>query len=166
VNQLLADAKQVREVVEKRHKCARPGIEDGRGYSDTPRTMTVPKVLLRALLTLVAIAVIAMPASGVHLHLCFDGAEAPATVHFGEDGKGHTEPATQGTHSDTDVELGAPAVAKKADRTFDLPSLMVVAHVLLRVPVPAQAVLPETDDATVIVSSSYRILPPLRAPPV
>ena len=128
--------------------------------------MTVSRVLVRALLTLVAIAVIAMPASGVHLHLCFDGNEAPATVHLAEDGDGHNELDTRGTHSDTDVELGAPAVAKKVDRTFDLPSLMVVAHVLLRLPVAMPVVLPETDDPAVRVTSTYRILPPLRAPPV
>jgi hypothetical protein len=133
--------------------------------------MTASKVLVRALLTLVAIAVIAMPASGVHLHLCFDGAEAPATVHFAEDGNSHNghaaqEPASEAPHSDRDVELGAPAVAKKVDRTVDLPSLMAVAFVLFRLPVPTPAVLPETHDATVISASAYRILPPPRAPPV
>lgn len=132
--------------------------------------MTVSKVLLRALLTLVAIAVIAMPASGVHLHLCFDGSEAPATVHFAEDGNSHNghahEPASHAPHSDTDVELGAPAVAKKVDGAFDLPTSMAVAFVLFRLPAPAPAVLPEIHDGTVIVASAYRILPPLRAPPV
>ena len=133
--------------------------------------MTASKVLVRALLTLVAIAVIAMPASGVHLHLCFDGNEAPATVHFAEDGSVHNdqaapEPGSQAPHSDRDVELGAPAVAKKVDRTFDLPSLMAAVFVLFHVPAPAPAVLPETPDATIVVASAYRILPPLRAPPV
>jgi hypothetical protein len=128
--------------------------------------MSVSKVLLRALLTLVALAVVAMPASGVHLHLCFDGAEAPATMHFAEDGNTHTEPGIHATHSDTDVELGAPAVAKKVDNSLDLPSLMVVAGLLFRVPAATPAVLPETDDAAIVVHSAYRILPPLRAPPV
>jgi len=128
--------------------------------------MTVSKVLLRGILTLLALAVIAMPASGVHLHLCFDGAEAPASMHFGEDGNGHTDAGTHAAHSDTDLALGAPAVAKKADNSFDLPSLMAMAGLLFRVPAPAPAVLPETDEATIIVASAYRVLPPLRAPPV
>jgi hypothetical protein len=128
--------------------------------------MTVSKVLLRALLTLIALAVVAMPASGVHLHLCFDGAEAPSAMHFAEDGNSHNEPGTHATHSDTDLELGAPAVAKKVDNPLDLPTLMVIAGLLFRLPAPTPAVLPETDDATLIVASTYRILPPLRAPPV
>jgi hypothetical protein len=128
--------------------------------------MSVSKVLLRALLTLVALAVVAMPASGVHLHLCFDGAEAPATMHFAEDGNTHTEPGVHAAHSDTDVELGAPAAAKKVDNSLDLPGLMVAAGLLFRLPVATPAVLPETDDATIIVHSAYRLLPPLRAPPV
>lgn len=137
--------------------------------------MPISKVLMRALLTLVALAVIAMPASGVHLHLCFDGAEAPSTMHFGEDGNGHSdhadhsdhaEPGTHAAHTDTDVELGAPAVAKKVGNSFDLPALIAVAGLLFRLPAPAPAVLPETDDATIVVASTYRILPPLRAPPV
>lgn len=135
--------------------------------------MTVSQVLTRALLALVALAIVAMPASGVHLHLCFDGAEAPSTMHFAEDGSVHSEASstasvtdTDAAHSDTDVELGAPAVAKKSDNSFDLPSLIVLAGLLFRLPAPAPAVLPETDDATIVVASSYRILPPLRAPPV
>jgi hypothetical protein len=128
--------------------------------------MTVSRVLLRVLLTLIALAVVAMPASGVHLHLCFDGAEAPSAMHFAEDGNSHNEPGTHATHSDTDLELGAPAVAKKVDNSLDLPTLMVMAGLLFRLPAPAPAVLPETDDATIVVASTYRLLPPLRAPPV
>ena len=124
------------------------------------------KVLVRALLALIAVAVIAMPVSGAHLHLCFDGAEAPAAIHLSEDGAHHADSGMSGTHEDADLELGAPAIAKKADGAFNLPGLMAVAFIVFRLPLPATIIVaPERSSASVAVSV-YRILPPLRAPPV
>src|SRR5262249_8870193 len=76
-------------------RACRAHVEPGAGCRHTARPMTASKVLVRALLTLVAIAVIAMPVSGVHLHLCFDGSEPPSSVHFAEDGDSHTAPAPE-----------------------------------------------------------------------
>ena len=148
-------------------------VEWGRRSGDTGESMIRSTGLLRALMMLVALAIIAMPASGVHLHLCFDGAEVPTSLHLSEDGgsyhsdgAGHVAHTESSAHTDADLELGAPAIAKKADGALDLPSLITVAVLFLRLPAATPAVLPETDDPSIIVRSAYRILPPLRAPPV
>ena len=128
--------------------------------------MSRSRPLLRVLLTLLAFAIAAMPVSGAHLHLCFDGGEQPATLHLAEDGGQHSDPGAHGKHNDADLELGAPAIAKKASAGADLPVLATLAVVLFHVPASSPPVLPQSDDTAVVVFSAYRILPPLRAPPV
>jgi len=128
------------------------------------------RVLLRALMMLVAIAVAAMPASGAHLHLCLDGGEAPASIHLAEDGPHHSESGTDAapdTHNDKDLQLAAPAIAKKADGASDSPTVMAVGFVLFfRMPVSEPTLLSRASDDIVVVPSVHPILPPLRGPPV
>src|SRR5689334_19310453 len=84
---------------------ARPGPRARAGPDDTlrrywPRMLRYRSPLLRAWIALIALAVMAMPVSGAHLHLCFDGGEPPATFHPIEDGEAHDAPAASGTHND------------------------------------------------------------------
>jgi hypothetical protein len=121
--------------------------------------------LLRIWIALISLAVMAMPVSGAHLHLCFDGSEPPATFHPLEDGSAHEDPAT-GLHNDEDVSLQGFALAKKHDGALDLPVALTVAALIIRMPVTAPVPVVETDVATPIPLRVTRILPPLRAPPV
>src|SRR5689334_20824104 len=92
---------------------------------------------LRVWIALISLAVMAMPVSGAHLHLCFDGGEPPATYHAVEDGSAHDHPAAAGTHNDKDVSLQGVAHAKKQDGAIDLPTALAVAVLVIRMPVAA-----------------------------
>jgi hypothetical protein len=124
------------------------------------------RTLLRVWIALISLAVMAMPVSGAHLHLCFDGGEPPATFHAIEDGSAHDHPAASGTHNDKDVSLQGIALAKKQDGAFDLPTALPVAVLVIRMPVMVLAPAFDTDVATPIPLRVARVLPPLRAPPV
>jgi hypothetical protein len=122
--------------------------------------------LLKVWIALISLAVMAMPVSGAHLHLCFDGGEAPATFHPVEDGSAHEDPHDTGAHDDKDVSLQGVALAKKHDGARDLPAALTVAVLILRIPVTVPVPAFDTDVATPIPLRVARILPPLRAPPV
>ena len=122
--------------------------------------------LLRLWIALISLAVMAMPVSGAHLHLCFDGSEPPASFHPVEDGSAHEDEAASGAHNDKDVSLQGVALAKKQDRAFDLPTALTVAALIIRVPVTVPVPAFDADVATPIPPRVARILPPLRAPPV
>jgi hypothetical protein len=121
---------------------------------------------LRIWIALISLAVMAMPVSGAHLHLCFDGSEPPATFHPGEDGSVHNDHADTGAHNDKDVSLQGVALAKKQDGALDLPTALTVAALVIRMPVTAAVPVFDTDVATLIPLRVARLLPPLRAPPV
>ncbi len=122
--------------------------------------------LLRVWIALISLAVMAMPVSGAHLHLCFDGMEPPATFHALEDGSAHDFPAATGTHNDKDVSLQSAALAKKHDGARDLSAPLSLAAIIIRMPVTVPVPAFDTDVATPQPLRGSRILPPLRAPPV
>jgi hypothetical protein len=122
--------------------------------------------LLRVWIALISLAVMAMPISGAHLHLCFDGSEAPATFHPLEDGSAHDDPGASGAHNDKDVSLQGFALAKKHEGVHNLPAALTVAALIIRMPVMAPVPIFNTDVATPVPLRVTRILPPLRAPPV
>ena len=123
-------------------------------------------LFLRAWLTLIALAVIAMPVSGAHLHLCFDGAEAPTTVHATEDGSSHGDPEVDRGHHDLDVSLQGAALAKKLDLSLDFPVFFAATFLVVRLPIPAPVLAPRDDVHVPVSIGTARLLPPLRAPPV
>jgi hypothetical protein len=121
---------------------------------------------LRVWIALISLAVMAMPVSGAHLHLCFDGGEPPATFHPLEDGSAHDDAADHGTHNDKDVSLRGAALAKKHDSALDVPTALAVAALIIRVPVTVPVPAFDRDVATPTPLRVARVLPPLRAPPV
>lgn len=123
-------------------------------------------MLLRVWIALLALAVAAMPVSGAHLHLCFDGGEASATVHASDDGPHHADTGASGVHHDADVSLAGPAVAKKFDGALELPGLIAAAFVIFRLTLPMSVVVPRERAAPIAISSVLRLLPPLRGPPL
>ncbi|MEJ0034491.1 MAG: hypothetical protein WDO68_00140 [Gammaproteobacteria bacterium] len=122
--------------------------------------------LLRVWIALISLAVMVMPVSGAHLHLCFDGSEPPATFHAIEDGSAHDDPAVEGAHNDKDVSLQGVALAKKQDSPLNLPTAVTAAVLVIRMPVAAPIPAFDRDVAPPIPLRLARILPPLRAPPV
>lgn len=79
------------------------------------------------LLSLLCIAVLVMRVGGAHLHLCFDGSEPPASLHF-EDAGHH--PDHHVAHDDVDVSLLADALTKTGKLGLDLPLLLLAAFCL------------------------------------
>ena len=128
--------------------------------------MTRPQMLLRAWIALLTLAIAAMPVSGAHLHLCFDGGEARATVHASDDGPHHAESGADRVHHDADLSLAGPALAKKFDGALELPGLIAAAVVIFRLALPASVLVPRERAAPVAISSVFRLLPPLRGPPL
>jgi len=123
-------------------------------------------VLLRLWIAIVSVAVLALPVSGAHLHLCFDGNEPAATLHAAEDGVHHDGVGASPVHNDVDVSIANNALAKKFDRTFELPGLIAAAFVIVWIPLSGAAVPPPDRAATLVPHPQLRLLPPLRAPPV
>ncbi|MEJ1961243.1 MAG: hypothetical protein WDO56_06755 [Gammaproteobacteria bacterium] len=121
---------------------------------------------LRAWFTLIALAIVAVPVSGAHLHLCFDGAEAPATFHPVEDGGTHGDPAVDRGHHDTDVSLQGTVLAKKLDAGLDLPTGFLSTRPAVRLPIAPPVIVPRDDVHVPVPIRTARLLPPLRAPPV
>jgi hypothetical protein len=115
---------------------------------------------------LISLAVMAMPVSGAHLHLCFDGSKPPASFHAIEDGSAHDAPCVAGGHKDKDVSLQGAALAKKHDGALDLPTALTVASLVMRVPVTLPVLAFDTDVVTPPPLRVTRVLPPLRGPPV
>lgn len=122
--------------------------------------------LARAWLALIAIAIVAAPANGAHLHLCLDGNEPPATVHLADDGSHHDDGQMQATHHDFDVSLRAEALGKKRTGTLDLPTVVVAAFVLFASRSTPAVTVPVNADSLSEPAPVLTVLPPLRAPPV
>jgi hypothetical protein len=120
---------------------------------------------VRVWIALISLAVMAMPISGAHLHLCFDGSEPPATFHPVEDGSAHDYTDAGVAHNDKDVRLQGSALAKKHDAAFDLAAAFTPAALIVRMPVSVPVLAFDTDVATPIPLRVARVLPPLRAPP-
>lgn len=83
---------------------------------------------LQRLLTLICVLLLTVRVAGPHLHLCFDGQEAPASFHVLDIGlhhaAGHSAP-----HQDTDVSLAVDGVSKTGKQLSfdDLPIVLLAA---------------------------------------
>jgi len=129
--------------------------------------MRKPRFFAHIWIALLALAVMVAPVSGTHLHLCFDGGEAPATVHeFADSGSDHDSPGVDGSHRDADVSLLGEVASKKSDGVLDLPALLTAAIVVLRLPALAAPSPPVHGDVLPLYSRPSELLPPLRGPPV
>ena len=106
----------------------------------------------RVLMAIAMLALLLVRIGDTHLHLCFDGLEAPTSVHFADASVHHDEEHPQGeAHADNDVDPFLGTVAKKADLDTDfalIPLLFVLGliappprtgpvRLLSAVPVPA-----------------------------
>jgi len=125
------------------------------------------RLIARVWIALLALAVAVMPVSGAHLHLCFDGSEPPATFHAIADAgaAAHNAPDSR-VHHDSDISAQSAVLAKKADTGLDLPSLISVTWLSIRLPVEAPAPVVLRDLSPSVSLQVQHRLPPLRGPPV
>jgi hypothetical protein len=120
---------------------------------------------LKLLTVLLCVAVVVLRIGGTHLHLCFDGSEAPVSLHLQDFGPHHGEEAASAPHADQDVSIGAEALVKKSSAVLDLAALAFVSALLLfflprlRNPLPGFFAPPRLSPARI------RLRPPLRGPP-
>ena len=101
-------------------------------------------------------------ALGVHVHLCFDGSEPPASVHAG--GSERLDHHVGGEHHDVDVEPVGELLAKSGK--LDLPVLALVAALLLLLLPRATTGVAHFSSRPAVPIPPRRWRPPLRAPPV
>ena len=115
-----------------------------------------------ALLLLVAVALLLTRIGGAHLHLCFDGREAPATMHLEDAGLHHTSPGAGQTHQDLDITAAGGVLSK-----LNLDLLAVVFAVFFFGPLllVARKLVPATR-LPYYSPLLHFIRPPLRGPPL
>ena len=120
----------------------------------------------RLLLWSLALAVFTVRASDTHLHLCFDGQEAPTSVHLADGSVHNDEHHQEGEHhADKDLDPFVGLLLKSAgtDPDIALPAA-VVALVLLLPPAPDP--LPVVSDPVRLTAGPpFHLRPPLRGPP-
>ena len=102
--------------------------------------------------------------AGIHLHLCFDGSEPPASLHF-EDAGHHAEHQAGQVHNDLDLSLAFDAVAKVVKLGLDLPALLVVLLLLLPPLLRDARRTARPRPAAVALPPIHLLRPPLRGPP-
>lgn len=122
---------------------------------------------VRGLLALLCLALIATRMGGDHLHLCLDGLgdEPASSVHPVDSGLHHVD-GVGSSHNDIDVSLARVGPGYKASiLAGDLPPLIFASLVLLLSSAPRREGIPRAPASFVTPLPTFRILPPLRAPP-
>jgi hypothetical protein len=142
---------------------------------DVPSAESNTDVMLRLsaqskfLLTLVCIVVVAMRLSGAHLHLCFDGSEPPAAMHFDSDAGLHhldeEQHAADAAHSDMDVNLIADALIKKSDSGFDVLTVITAFALLMGFLPFVLRLVPQVELLLPINAHRAHLRPLVRGPP-
>lgn len=112
-----------------------------------------------------AIALVAMRMSGAHVHLCADGQEAAASVHFLDTSPHHAADEAAGDHQDRDVDISSAAIFKKSDTGGDLMPLLFALIILLVLPRVKTFIYPAITVALPVGPRLY-FTPPLRGPPL
>lgn len=117
-------------------------------------------------LSIVLLAVLVTRLGGVHLHLCFDGNEAPATLHAPDTADhAHSHHHMDGQQADKDLDVLGAMLVKKSGGSADLPALLAVCLVLLLLLPHARGQWPAA--ASHFVFPQFLLLrPPLRGPPL
>lgn len=122
-------------------------------------TRTAPHVVL---LTLLCVALLLARVGGAHLHLCFDGSEPPASLHFNEVNH-QAEHHTDSAHDDLDVSAVGDTITKSGLLNLDLPALLFVVLLLSLTTAQGRLAFAPRRQAGVAVPPFLR--PPLRGPP-
>jgi len=117
------------------------------------------------MLWVIAFVLLIVRTGDAHLHLCFDGQEAPQTLHVVDDvANHHNGGAGQSTHTDTDVDAVDVGMTKKVSHTGDAVPLRLASLILFLLP-PGRRIgtLAAVQDPP--PRHPYLFLPQLRGPP-
>jgi hypothetical protein len=105
---------------------------------------------------------------GMHLHLCFDGAEPPSSMQA-QAGHHICDPfapcETHGPMQDVDIDVIGDMMIKAGKVLLDLPALVMAVVLFLIAPRTGSAYQRASYQAPVS-GSRPRLRPPLRAPPI
>ena len=121
----------------------------------------------RVWMMLAVLAVFAVPVNGAHLHLCFDGSEPSASVHY-EDGvqTHHGAPGEAAEHNDADIPLPGSVIVKLVKAGLDLlPVLLAAVVILWGWPRTLLHCLPVPPREPPFIGAPLFLKPPLRGPP-
>jgi hypothetical protein len=118
------------------------------------------------LLWTVVFAVLAVRLADTHLHLCFDGQEAPTSVHLADASVHHDLEHEEGpAHADQDIDPFIGTIVKSDDDAQPLFALIVGTLLTIELLPPDQAV-PALDRETPLATDPpFYLRPPLRGPP-
>lgn len=120
-----------------------------------------PKILL----ALLCIFVVLLRTSGAHLHLCFDGHEAPASLHLMDDEGFHH--ANDKYHSDVDVNVASDAIIKNLSSGFDQLTWFVSFCIVVCLLFVLNGIRTTRADCVLAFSTiRFFLRPPLRGPPL
>jgi hypothetical protein len=118
------------------------------------------------LLVLVCVALLSTRLTGAHLHLCLDGSEPPASVHFVDTGC-HGNHHVDNQHNDVDVPLVADALSKSGKSGIGLDLLLVLLSVFVWAWQTITRPRPIWHPPRALATASPPFLrPPLRGPPL
>jgi hypothetical protein len=110
-------------------------------------------------------AVLMTRLSGIHLHLCLDGQEAPASIHVVDDPAHNDAHHVEQHHTDKDVEV-FDAVLTKSKGSMDLPILFGACLLLLLLMRPTGRQWPPDAFYRVFPLQAFALRPPSRGPPL
>ena len=119
----------------------------------------------RLVLWTVVLAVFTVRASDTHLHFCFDGQEAPTSVHFADASVHHDEAHDGEEHADKDFDPLVGLLLKSGGSDSDIALPLSVAVLVFLLP-PASDTVPVASDSRVPTADPpFYLRPPLRGPP-
>jgi hypothetical protein len=120
------------------------------------------------LLWTVVFAVLAVRLADTHLHLCFDGQEAPASVHLADASVHHDlEHHEDGpAHADKDVNPFIGTLVKNNDEGQPLFAFIVGTLLTIDLLPPDHGVAPLDRETPLATNPPFYLRPPLRGPPV
>ena len=118
------------------------------------------------LLWTVVLAVLAVRMADTHLHLCFDGQEAPTSVHIADASVHHDEEHDDGpTHADKDINPFIGTIVKSDDDTQPLFALIVSSLLTIDLLSPDHGTPPLARETPLAAHPPFYLRPPLRGPP-
>ena len=118
------------------------------------------------MLVLVCVALLSTRLTGAHLHLCVDGSEPPASLHF-NDGGHHIDHHVSDQHHDVDVPGMADATSKSVKPGAGLDLLLVLLAVFIWPWLGQNRAPPNRrDPQRSATTGSPHLRPPLRGPPL
>lgn len=127
--------------------------------------MTRDTLLRPWLITLMCLALVVARVSGAHLHLCFDGKEAPVTFYLADQAPHHGGANAKAHHQDTEASATGEVVSKTTKSLFDLPVFLLAALLLWSLLESSSRVTPVFPASVRQVALPY-LRPPLRGPPL